>query len=259
MSYRTLLTDRAHDVLTVTINRPKSLNALSREVIKELHDVAVTLGGEPGSIRGVILAGAGGKAFVAGADVRGMVDIDPSEARQLAALGQDLMVRLEELPVPVIACVDGYALGGGCELAMACDFIYASDGAVFGQPEVSLGIVPGFGGSIRLQQLVGPARARELIFTGRLVDAAEAYRIGLVNAVFADREGMLAAARQTISEVARQSALAVSLAKAGVNRARDMDFSAALKLEQESFATAFGSDDARARIRNFADGRTAGQ
>jgi enoyl-CoA hydratase len=152
---------------------------------------------------------------------------------------------LEGLPVPVIACVDGYALGGGCELALACDFVYATPKAVFGQPEVLLGLIPGFGGCVRLPRLVGPARARELIFTGRHVDAAEAQRVGLVTELFDSREAMLAGARATITAVSRNSRDAVALAKEAVNAGRGRAVADALKLELSAFRAAFTSPNMR--------------
>src|SRR4051812_10467120 len=179
MADPTVTVDLQAPVATVTVNRPRARNALSSQVLTELLEVCSTLGENP-AVAGIVLTGAPGPAFVAGADIREMAALDPEEGTRFGALGQEVTRALERLPVPVNACVDGYALGGGCELALACDFVYATPKAVFGQPEVLLGLIPGFGGCVRLRRQVGPGRARELIFTGRHVDAAEAQRIGLV-------------------------------------------------------------------------------
>ena len=178
MDYQTLVVDNQDDITTVTITRPEARNALSARTLTELRhllDHATTP---------LILTGSPGPAFVAGADIREMAAMTPEEGEEFGRLGQSVTSLLESVPVPVIACVDGYALGGGCEIALACDFVYATEKSVFGQPEVLLGLIPGFGGCVRLQQQVGPARAREMIYSGKQVDAAEAYRIGLVNHVY---------------------------------------------------------------------------
>ena len=187
-SYTTLKLDLNDGILTLTVDRPDALNALSQQVVSELwkaftaiQDSCTHDAGWP--VRGVIVTGGGGKAFVAGADIREMASMDPDSAAEYARSMQGVTLLIEKLPVPVIAAVDGFALGGGCELALACDFIYASEAAQFGQPEVNLGLVPGFGGSVRLPQRVGLGPARELIYTARRIDAAEALRLGLANRV----------------------------------------------------------------------------
>jgi enoyl-CoA hydratase len=241
---RTVVVDLQAPVATVTVDRPRARNALSSQVLTELLAVCSSLGEDP-AVAGVVLTGAPGPAFVAGADIREMAALDPDEGARFGALGQEVTRALEGLPVPVIACVDGYALGGGCELALACDFVYATPKAVFGQPEVLLGLIPGFGGCVRLPRLVGPARARELIFTGRHVDAAEAQRVGLVTELFDSREAMLAGARATITAVSRNSRDAVALAKEAVNAGRGRAVADALKLELSAFRAAFTSPNMR--------------
>ncbi|HET6704980.1 enoyl-CoA hydratase/isomerase family protein [Amycolatopsis sp.] len=241
---RTVVADLQAPVATVTVDRPRARNALSSQVLTELLDTCTSLGGNP-AVAGVVLTGAPGPAFVAGADIREMAALDPAQGAKFGALGQEVTRALEALPVPVIACVDGYALGGGCELALACDLVYATPKAVFGQPEVLLGLIPGFGGCVRLPRQVGPGRARELIFTGRHVDAAEAHRIGLVTELFDSREAMLAAARATITAVSRNSRDAVALAKKAVNASRGRTVDDGLELELSAFRSAFTSPDMR--------------
>jgi enoyl-CoA hydratase len=226
-TFETLAIETSHGVATVTINRPEALNALSTKVVEELAKVCEVLNQLGGTgtaaddgawpVRGVILTGAGGKAFVAGADIREMTSMSQDEGEFYARSMHAVTLALETLPVPVIACVDGYALGGGCELALAADFIYATERAQFGQPEVNLGLVPGFGGSVRLQQRIGLGVARELIYTGRRIDAGEAQRLGLVNRVLPTREELLSAAAETIREIATKAPTAVALAKRSIN------------------------------------------
>jgi enoyl-CoA hydratase len=237
MDYRTLGTETRDGITTVTVTRPEARNALSRRTLTELLQV---VGGATGPL---ILTGAPGPAFVAGADIREMARMTPEEGEEFGRLGQAVTSLLESVRVPVIACVDGYAFGGGCELALACDFVYATEKSVFGQPEVTLGLIPGFGGCVRLQQQVGPARARELIYSGRRVDAAEAQRIGLVNELFPDRDAMLTAARHTLTAIGRNSPAAVSLCKATINAARGQDVRTGLLAELTAFRQAFTTPD----------------
>ncbi|MBN9612693.1 MAG: enoyl-CoA hydratase/isomerase family protein [Actinobacteria bacterium] len=246
--------DPSEAVLTVTINRPEVLNALSPQVIAELRTVVGMLrdslgraaddGEQPDwSIRGVVLTGAGSKAFVAGADISLMRGMTSDESWAYAGEAQELTSWIETLQVPVIAAVNGFALGGGCELAMACDYIFASEAASFGQPEVALGLIPGFGGSVRLQQYVGIAAARELIFTGRRIDSAEALRLGLALRVLPDAESLLAAAGDSLRLIARQSPAAVASAKRTVRAAQALPTDPGLEIERAAFAARFGTGD----------------
>lgn len=241
-------------ILTVTMHRPQVLNALSPEVIGELREVFGALRdtlGQPvdggaeldWSIRGVIITGSGGKAFIAGADISAMNAMTPSEAHAYTASAHELFVWIETLPVPVVAAVNGYALGGGCEIAMACDVIYASENAKFGQPEVALGIIPGFGGCVRLQQYVGVGMARELIFTGRHIDALEALRIGLVSRVLPDTGVLMDAAREMLQAAAANSPAAVANAKRTIRATQARPTDEGLAIEIESFAACFGTPD----------------
>lgn len=255
LTYETVRTEVSDAILTVTVNRPKALNALSPQVIEELRKVFSLLRealGEPDadgqadwSIRGVILTGAGPKSFVAGADIGVMREQTRSEAEAYTASAQELTSWIETLAVPVIAAVNGYALGGGCELAMACDYIIATENASFGQPEVGLGLIPGFGGCVRLQQYVGVAAARELIFTGRRIDSHEARDLGLVSRVVSDSAALMEAARESLALVALQSPTAVAAAKRTVRAAQARPTDEGLELEREAFIARFGTADMR--------------
>jgi enoyl-CoA hydratase len=227
-------------VSVLTINRPDKLNALSEEVLGDLR-AAVEDTARREDVRAAIITGSG-KAFVAGADIAAMKDMDEAQGRGFGALGHELFSRLEGLRFPVIAAVNGFALGGGCELALACDFIYASSKAKFGQPEVNLGIIPGFGGTQRLPRRVGSAMARELIYSGKMIDAAEALRIGLVNAVF-DPDALLAAARKTAEEIAAKGPLAVATAKRLIWEGVDLPLPQGNELERDAFGECFGTED----------------
>ncbi|WP_086664687.1 enoyl-CoA hydratase/isomerase family protein [Lentzea kentuckyensis] len=241
MDYQTLLLDEHDDVLTVTVHRPPARNALSQRTLTELRHLLATFAGP----RALLLTGSVGPAFIAGADIREMAAMTPEEGEQFGALGQEVTRLLEQLPVPVIACVDGYALGGGCEMAMACDFVYATRKAVFGQPEVLLGLIPGFGGCVRLFRRVGIAKARELIYSGRRVDAAEAHRLGLVNEVFDNREEMFAAARLVLADIAANSPAAVSACKSVLDAVDGLSVDEGLRVELEAFREAFTTTDMR--------------
>lgn len=247
--------ERDGAVAIVTIDRPKALNALSGDVLEAIVAAFASLASEGSAVRGVILTGAGGRAFVAGADIRSMAGLSAEEAADLARLGHAAAAAIESFPAPVIAAVDGFALGGGLELAMACDLVYATDGSAFGQPEVHLGLIPGFGGTVRLPRLVGPAMARELIYTGRRIDTAEAVAAGLVARSFADRDALLAGARATIAEVEANSWTAVGLAKRVLVAAAGTPTETATRLEVEGFEDAFRTDDMQEGVAAFLEKR----
>jgi enoyl-CoA hydratase len=225
----------------VTVNRPDKLNALNRTVIAELADAAERIETDP-EIRAAIITGAGPKAFVAGADIGEFTQLDALSARGLSMKGQAVFRRLERSRKPVVAAVNGFALGGGCELAMACHFRYASENAKFGQPEVKLGIGPGYGGTIRLPRLIGRGRAIELILTGNLIDAAEAYRVGLVNRVL-PADQLLAETEKTVRTILAQAPLAVAACIDAINGQEDMHLDDALAYEATLFAGLFASQD----------------
>jgi enoyl-CoA hydratase len=238
---------------TVTVDRPKSLNALDSRTLEELEKACAHLSGRP-ELRGVIVTGAGEKAFVAGADIAEMNAMDATRARHFGALGQRVMDVIAALPVPVVAAVNGFALGGGCELALACDFIYASENAKFGLPEVSLGVLPGFGGTQRLTRLVGRARAKELIFTGDMIDAARAREIGLVLEVV-PLPKLLPHARAALERVAKKGPLAVRRAKEAIDRGADLELADGLHIERELFSDLFDSADRREGMNAFLEKR----
>ncbi|WP_312856842.1 enoyl-CoA hydratase/isomerase family protein [Arthrobacter mobilis] len=251
-SYETITLECLGELATVVINRPDALNALNAQVIADLRQFVADVRSEEGAeVRSILITGAGEKAFAAGADIRELAEMTPAEAEAHSAAMQDFTRMLETLGLPVIACVNGYALGGGLELAMACDFIYATENARFGLPEVGLGLIPGFGGTVRLPQLVGPAMAKELIYTGRNIPAQEAHRIGLVNAVFASKDDMLDAAAATCREIAAKSAAAVANAKRTVDAAAGLPTAEGLLVERAAFGRAAGTEDSRIGTKAF--------
>ncbi len=244
--------ERVGPVATVTIQRPDKLNALNARVIAELtrafHDL-LSPEGDDEPVRAAILTGAG-KAFVAGADISEMADMNPVSAKAFSDAGHRLCALIEALPFPVIAAVNGFALGGGCEIALACDFIYAAEGAKLGQPEVNLAVIPGFGGTQRLLRRVGAARARELIYTADLVTAEQALAMGLVNAVVPAGE-LLARVRDVAQRIALRGPLAIAAAKRVMLRGEALDLPAACELEAQAFAGLFGSEDQKTGMRAF--------
>ena len=242
-------------IYLLTVNRPQALNALNAETLDELLQAAAQVAADPAA-RVLLVTGAGDKAFVAGADIGAMQRLTADQARAFSEKGMQVMRALETLPVPVIALVHGYALGGGCELAMACDWIIATDRAVFGQPEVSLGIPPGFGGTQRLARLVGRARALELITTGRQFRADEALAIGLVSRVVPAAE-LRGKGLETARTIAAQGPVAVRLAKQAVYRGLELDLANACAYETGAFAQAFTTADQQEGMRAFLEKRTA--
>jgi len=251
-SYENILVERDGPVAVITVNRPKSLNALNSQTLRELT-LAVR---ECADERALILTGAGERAFVAGADISEMAPMGPWQAREFSELGHVLTALIEDIPCATIAAVNGYALGGGLELAVACDMIYASENARMGLPEVSLGVTPGFGGTQRLVRLVGKVRAKEMIFTGDMIEAKRAYEIGLVNAVL-PREKLMEHCKGVAQKVATRGPLAVARAKRLVERGYDIPLRAANRQEAESFALLFDTEDRREGMRAFVEKRTA--
>lgn len=256
MSYQNLLLDQPEaGIYRLTVNRPQALNALNAATLDELLQAVAEVAADAAA-RVLLVTGAGDKAFVAGADISEMQPLTVDQARAFSGKGMQLMHALEALPLPVIALVNGYALGGGCELALACDWIIASERAVFGQPEVNLGIPPGFGGTQRLARLVGRARALELITTARQVKAEEALAIGLVTQVVPGAElcerGMAVA-----RTIAAKGPVAVRLAKQAVQRGQDLDLASACADETAAFALAFATTDQQEGMRAFLEKRAA--
>jgi enoyl-CoA hydratase len=249
-SYENILVAREGAVATITVNRPRSLNALNSATLRELTQAVR----ECADARVVIFMGAGDKAFVAGADISEMAPMGPWQAREFSELGHVVTALIEDIPAATIAAVNGYALGGGLELAVACDMIFASESARMGLPEVSLGVTPGFGGTQRLVRLVGKLRAKEMIFTGDWVDARRALEIGLVNAVL-PAEKLLDHCKAMAQKIAQRAPLAVARAKRLVERGYDIPLRAANRQEAESFALLFDTDDRREGMSAFVEKR----
>ncbi|HJC50123.1 MAG TPA: enoyl-CoA hydratase/isomerase family protein [Candidatus Anaerostipes avistercoris] len=243
------------EIALVTINRPKSLNALNSETLAELDQCFDEISTRK-DIKVLILTGSGQKAFVAGADISEMVNATPAEGRQMGMLAKQAFLKLETMPQVTIAAVNGYALGGGCEISMACDIRIASDNARFGQPETGLGILPGFGGTQRLARLIGKGRAKELIFTCDQIEAQEAYRIGLANKVVPQDE-LIDTCKKMAAKIISKGSYAISLAKEAINTGMDTDLSSGLTLEADLFGLSFSTHDKTEGMTAFLEKRKA--
>lgn len=255
MEGKNILCGIKEGIATVTVNRPQSLNALNSEVLNELECVLYGLEQDK-TVQVVILTGAGEKAFVAGADIKEMADMNSYQGHQFAIQGQRLMLFMEKMSKPVVAAVNGYALGGGLELALACDFIYASDNARFGFPEVTLGIIPGFGGTQNLARLIGPNKAKELVFSGRMIPAAKARDWGIVNEICAQAEladKALALAR----EIAKNGSLGVGYAKNAIVNGLNMTKEDGFRYESSLFGVLFATEDQKEGMGAFVEKRKA--
>ena len=258
-----ILYEQNGNVATITINREKALNALNSQVLDELNATldAVDLA----TIRCLVITGAGAKSFVAGADIGEMSSLTKAEGEAFGKKGNDVFRKIETFPIPVIAAVNGFALGGGCEISMSCDIRICSDNAVFGQPEVGLGITPGFGGTQRLARLVGAGMAKQMIYTARNIKAADAYRIGLVNEVYSaevDADGnvvksaqevMLAAAQKMAATIAKNTPIAVRNCKKAINDGLDADMDQAVVIEEKLFGDCFETEDQKYGMAFFLD------
>lgn len=231
----------------ITINRPKALNALNSQVLKEINATLDAVNLE--TTRCLILTGAGEKSFVAGADIAEMSTLTKAEGEAFGKAGNDVFRKLETFPIPTIAAVNGFALGGGNEIAMSCDIRICSDNAVFGQPEVGLGITPGFGGTQRLARIIGVGKAKELIYTAFNIKADEAYRVGLVNAVYPQAE-LMDAAKKMAAKIAKNAPIAVRACKKAINDGLDVDMDQAIVIEEKLFGSCFETEDQK-------DGMTA--
>jgi len=242
-----------NEIATVTINRPKAMNALNEDVISELGVIIDDISKRK-DVKIVIITGAGDKSFVAGADITSMQFMTPAQAKNFALTTHKVFCAIERMPQIAIAAVNGFALGGGCELAMCCDLRYAADSAVFGQPEVGLGIIPGFAGTQRLPRLVGKAYAKELIFTADIIKADEAYRIGLVNKVV-PKDELMAFCVKRAETIKSKAMFAVSIAKAAINEGMDVDADTSYRLEAEKFGMCFSSPDQREGMTAFIEKR----
>jgi enoyl-CoA hydratase len=250
-----LLLEKDAAIATITFNNPKALNALTLEIFEGLETLFDDLENDT-EVRVIILTGAGDKAFVAGGDISHLASLDADGARQFALLAQRVIDRIETFPKPVIAAINGYCLGGGNELAMGCDLRIAADSAKFGQPEVKLGIIPGFAGTQRLSRLIGKGRAKEMIFTGEMIDADQACRIGLVNRVVA-KDRLMEEAKALAMKMCDKSASAISLSKDAIDNGLEMDFARAARYEADLFALSFTTADCKEGISAFLEKRPA--
>jgi enoyl-CoA hydratase len=255
MTYENLLYAVEARAAIITVNRPKALNALNRQTLDELLE-AIRVATADTNVTGIILTGGGEKAFIAGADIVEMSKMHPMEAKAFADKGHHVGEALETIPKVVIAAVNGFALGGGCEMALACDLILASDRAKFGQPEVNLGVIPGFGGSQRLPRRVGVGAAGKMIYTGDMVDATEALRIGLADEVLPGAE-LLPRAKALIEKIATKGPVAIGAAKELMRRGANMNLGDALSLESQHFSWLFSTDDQKEGMTAFLEKRAA--
>ena len=253
--YNNLLVED-HDVIRIlTINRPKVLNALNMEVLNEIKDAVINFA-KSKNVAVMILTGSGDKAFVAGADIEAQYPLNPEEGRQWGLLGHEVCRLIETVEKPIIAAVNGFALGGGCEIAMACDIRVASEKAKFGQPEVGLGITPGYGGTQRLPRLVGEGKAKQLIFTGKMINAAEAYRIGLVDEIYPP-ETLMEEALKMANQIAANAPTAVRYAKMQINQGLQTDINTAITVEVGLFGLCFATQDQKEGMGAFLEKRKA--
>lgn len=253
MEYQFLKFEHNEGITVLKISAPKSLNALNSTILKELDDFVGHLDAQT---RVLIITGDGEKSFVAGADISEMAHLNEPQGQVFGRLGAQVFRRIELLPIPVIAAVNGFALGGGCELAMACDIRIASSKAKFGQPEVGLGIIPGFSGTYRLPKLIGQGYAKEMIYTGKVIRADEALRIGLVNAVY-EPEELMGKAMEMAAMMLKNAAIAIRLAKQSINEGYDLDADDAIALENKLFGQCFATKDQKEGMDAFLNKRPA--
>ena len=240
----------------LTINRPKALNALNSQVLDELNETIDSI--DINETRALILTGAGDKSFVAGADIGEMSTLTKAEGEAFGKKGNDVFRKLETLEIPVIAAVNGFALGGGCEISMSCDIRICSENAIFGQPEVGLGITPGFGGTQRLARLIGPGKAKEMVFASRNIKADEAYRVGLVNAVYTQEE-LMPAAKKLAGAIAKMAPIAVRNSKKAMNDGLQTDMDQAIVIEEKLFGGCFETEDQKNGMQAFLEKRKVEQ
>ena len=253
MDYQNIILELDQGVATITFNRPKALNALNTALLEELSLALNQVADDPG-VGVLVLTGAGEKAFVAGADIKELAGLSPLQAKLFIHRGQNIISKISELSMPAIAAVNGFALGGGLEMALGCDFIIASDNASFGLPEITLGLIPGFGGTQRLARLIGPNLAKELIYTGRMVKSEEALQIGIANKVVA-----AASLKEEVTTLARGIAskgkVALRAAKQAVSYGLNTDLATGLRIEQDAFAVCMASTDAKEGTQAFIEKR----
>ncbi|MBS7616821.1 enoyl-CoA hydratase/isomerase family protein [Candidatus Bathyarchaeota archaeon] len=253
MEFKYIIYEKNEGVATITLNRPEALNAFSEEVINEVIRALEDVKADE-NIRVVVLTGAGEKAFSAGADIKAMKGMNALKARKLSQTGEKLCVALENLEKPVIAAINGYALGGGLEVAMACDLRIASENARMGQTEINIGLIPGWGGTQRLTRLIGMTKAKELVFTGKIIDAKTAEQLGLVNMVV-PQDKFRETVQQFAVELAQKAPVAIKVAKALINKGAEASLDAALALESEGFGVVASSEDLQEGVSAFIEKR----
>lgn len=255
MSYENIILDVNEGIAVLTFNRPKAMNALNGALLAEFTQALDTIN-ENEDIRVLVLTGSGDKAFIAGADISELATFNALQGRIFAKKGHDAIGKLQALSIPVIGAVNGFALGGGSEMALACDFIYASENAKFGLPEITLGIIPGFGGTQRLTKLIGKNMAKEMIFTGKMISAAEALTLGMVNKVLTP-EALMDDVMKTAKSIAAKGRVSLRAAKYAVNAAQDVDINTGCAIEIEAFALCLASEDSKEGTQAFLEKRKA--
>jgi enoyl-CoA hydratase len=255
MTYENIIFQVEKGIATITFNRPEVLNALNQASLQEFSSALDAVASDE-DIRVLVLTGAGEKSFVAGADITEFLRFNVLKAKLFAEMGHTLVNRLQELPIPVIAAVNGFALGGGCEVVLGCDFIYAAENAMFGLPEINLGIIPGFGGTQRLPRLVGKNMAKEMIFTGKMISAAEAHAAGLVNTV-CSQDQLMDEVMKTAVVMASKGRASLRSAKQAINNGMDVDIKTGCRIEIDAFAICLSSADAKEGTTAFLEKRKA--
>jgi enoyl-CoA hydratase len=253
LNFKYILYDKNEGVATITINRPEALNAFSKEVVEEILNALDDIRTDE-TVRVAVLTGAGEKAFSAGADIKAMVGMNALKARELSLMGEKLCSALENLEKPVIAAINGYALGGGLEVAMACDLRVASETARMGQTEINIGLIPGWGGTQRLTRLIGKTKAKELVFTGKMIDARTAEQLGILNLV-ASADKFRESVQQFARELASKAPVAVKVSKALINKGSDISLDSAIALEREGFGVVASSEDLKEGVAAFTEKR----
>jgi enoyl-CoA hydratase len=253
MDFKLIIYEKSEGIATITLNRPEALNAFSKEVVEEILQALEDIRRDE-NVRVVILTGAGEKAFSAGADIKAMIGINPLKARELSLMGEKLCASFENLEKPVIAALNGYALGGGMEVAMSCDIRIASENVRMGQTEINIGLIPGWGGTQRLTRLVGRGKAKELVFTGRMIDARTAEQLGIVNMVVA-ADKFRETVRQFALELAAKAPVALKVAKALIEKGADISLDSALALEREGFGVVASTEDLQEGVKAFTEKR----
>ncbi len=253
MEYQNIILEKEENLAVLYINRPAALNALNKDTLSEIRQAVSDVTDDP-AISGLIITGSGSKAFVAGADIAYMQPLSAAEARAFAAYGEATFRMIELMEKPVIAAINGFALGGGCELAMSCDIRLASETALFGQPEVGLGVIPGFGGTQRLPRLIGEGRAKELIYTADSINAAEAYRLGLINHIYPP-DTLLDEAKKMLKKIASKAPLAVAYAKYTIGRGMQVDLDSSMAIESDMFGMCSATADQKEGMKAFLEKR----